>query len=134
MASGVTGSHHGQSIALTASNRSECLGHGHVVIPQPTEPTGTVPSRLAAPVLHGGNTPAPVGTALRAVGGGKGHLLTVRVVAGRLGVSTATVYKLVAQGDLPHLRVSNAIRVAPTDLDSYIAQCRGLAGDRKENP
>jgi excisionase family DNA binding protein len=105
-----------------------------MVIPQPPEPTGTAPSRLAAPLLHGGNTPASAGKALRAVGGGKGHLPTVRVVAGRLGVSTATVYKLVAQGDLPHVRVSNAIRVAPADLDTFIARSRGQGGGRKERP
>jgi excisionase family DNA binding protein len=45
-------------------------------------------------------------------------------VAGRLGVSTATVYKLVAQGDLPHARVSNAIRVSPVDLDAHVTGWR----------
>jgi excisionase family DNA binding protein len=56
--------------------------------------------------------------------GGKGHLLTVRAVAGRLGVSTSTVYTLVARGVLPHIRVSNAIRVIPDDLDSFLANQR----------
>jgi excisionase family DNA binding protein len=65
------------------------------------------------------------------VDGVGGVLLTVRVVAGRLGVSTATIYKLVAEGDLPHVRVSNAIRVAPADLDAFVARCRGQAGGRK---
>jgi excisionase family DNA binding protein len=68
------------------------------------------------------------------VDGAKGHLLTVRAVADRLGVSTATVYKLVAQGDLPHIRVSNAIRVAPADLDAFLARYRGRAGGRNERP
>jgi excisionase family DNA binding protein len=54
------------------------------------------------------------------VDGGRGHLLTVRAVAARLGVSTATVYKLVGQGDLPHARVSNAIRISPVDLAAYV--------------
>ena len=54
------------------------------------------------------------------VDGCKGHLLTVRAVADRLRVSTATVYKVVAQGDLPHVRVSNAIRVHPDDLATYL--------------
>ena len=40
-------------------------------------------------------------------------LLTVRQVAARLGVSTSTVYKLCREGRLPHVRVSNAIRVEP---------------------
>jgi excisionase family DNA binding protein len=82
-------------------------------------------------LLHGPSALAPAGTALRVVDGSRGHLLTVRVVAGRLGVSTATVYKLVARGDIPHIRVSNAIRVAPADLDAFVARCRGQAGGRK---
>jgi len=91
LASGVTGGHHGPSTFPTVPNRSEPLGQRHIVITQPTQPTGTVPNRLAAPLLHGPSTPAPAGAALRVVDGGKGHLLTVRAVAGRLGVSTATV-------------------------------------------
>ena len=87
---------------------------------QSHQPTGMVPNRLAAPLLHGPNAPAPAGKALRVVDGGKGHLLTVRAVAARLGVSTATVYKLVAGGDLPHVRVSNAIRIAPADLEAIL--------------
>ena len=38
-------------------------------------------------------------------------LLTVREVAARLCLSTATVYALWERGELAHLRVSNAIRV-----------------------
>jgi excisionase family DNA binding protein len=37
-------------------------------------------------------------------------------VAAVLWVSTATVYNLCHRGELPHLRVSNAIRVKPEDL------------------
>jgi excisionase family DNA binding protein len=37
----------------------------------------------------------------------------VREAAALLGVSTSTVYKLCAQGKLAHVRVSNAIRIAP---------------------
>ena len=48
-------------------------------------------------------------------------LLTVREVARLLKVSTATVYKLILRGDLPHLRVSNAIRVAQEDLYALIS-------------
>lgn len=53
--------------------------------------------------------------------GGRDLLLTVRQVAERLGVSAATVYVLVARGELAHVRVSNAIRVAPADLEAFIA-------------
>jgi excisionase family DNA binding protein len=58
--------------------------------------------------------------ALRAVEGGAGQLLTVRQVADRLGVSAATVYGLCDRGELPHLRVSNAIRVRREDLEAFI--------------
>jgi len=76
-------------------------------------------------LLHGGltarNDPAPP---IRVVDAGKGHLLSVRGVATCLGVSSATVYKLCAQGALVHVRVSNAIRVAPGDLDQFLAARR----------
>ena len=86
-----------------------------------------VPKRLAAPVLQGPNAPAPAGAALRVVDRGRGHLLTVRAVAARLGVSRATVYKLIAQGDLPHVRLSNAIRIAPDDLDAFVLRRRSVS-------
>jgi excisionase family DNA binding protein len=47
-------------------------------------------------------------------------LLSVRQVAGRLGVCTATVYALCARGALPHVRVLNAIRVALGDLEAFV--------------
>ncbi|HET6412640.1 MAG TPA: helix-turn-helix domain-containing protein [Anaeromyxobacter sp.] len=52
--------------------------------------------------------------------GGRGYLLSVRAVAARLGVSTATVYGLCARGDLAHVRVSNAIRIDPDELRGFI--------------
>jgi len=66
------------------------------------------------------STPA----SMRLLDGGKLALLSVRYVAARLGVSTATVYKLVARGALPHVRVSNAIRVRPADLDTFVENQR----------
>jgi excisionase family DNA binding protein len=53
-----------------------------------------------------------------------GHLLSVKDAARALRVSTATVYKLCASGALPHLRVLNALRIAPTDLETYLARTR----------
>jgi excisionase family DNA binding protein len=47
-------------------------------------------------------------------------LLTVREVAEALRVRPVTVYRLCASGALPHLRVSNAIRVRRVDLDVYL--------------
>jgi excisionase family DNA binding protein len=40
-----------------------------------------------------------------------GPLLTVREAARVLRVSTATVYKLCARGELGHIRVLNSIRI-----------------------
>jgi hypothetical protein len=51
-------------------------------------------------------------------------LLCVRDVARILAVSTATVYVLADRGDLAHVRVLNAIRVAPGDLAQFIASHR----------
>ncbi len=39
------------------------------------------------------------------------RFLTVRQVAEALQISRATVYKAVASGSIPHVRVSNAIRI-----------------------
>jgi excisionase family DNA binding protein len=50
---------------------------------------------------------------LRVFDGGRDRLLSVKEVAARLGVCTATVYALVERGELAHIRVVNAIRVAP---------------------
>ncbi len=55
---------------------------------------------------------------------GGDHLLSVREAAARLDVSTATVYKLCERDELPHVRVSNAIRIAPVDLVDFIARGR----------
>jgi excisionase family DNA binding protein len=63
---------------------------------------------------------AVVAERLRALTGGLGHLLTVRDVATRLSVSTATVYDLVSRGELPCVRISNAIRVHPEDVAALI--------------
>ena len=52
--------------------------------------------------------------------GAAGHqLLTVREVAERLRVCTATVYKLCQAGELGHVRVSNAVRVPETALRAF---------------
>lgn len=61
--------------------------------------------------------------------GGRERLLSVGQVAERLACSTATVYKLVAAGELAHIRITNnAIRVADPDLEAFIA--RGSGGER----
>jgi len=62
-------------------------------------------------------------------GGGDAALLSVRDVAARLGVCAATVYRLAAEGQLAHVRVLNAVRVAPRDLEAFVAgRRRGARG------
>jgi excisionase family DNA binding protein len=61
---------------------------------------------------------------LRALDGGKDRLLSVRQVAERLGVCTATVYTLCERNELAHVRVLNAIRIAPADLARFVAVAR----------
>ncbi|TMA08081.1 MAG: helix-turn-helix domain-containing protein [Deltaproteobacteria bacterium] len=47
-------------------------------------------------------------------------LLTVKGVAACLRVSTKTVYRLCALGELRHIRVLNAITMAPADVDALV--------------
>ena len=60
--------------------------------------------------------PAGTGTAGTA---GEGPFLTVREVAARLRLSTATVYRICSAGELSHVRVSNTIRVPESGLCDY---------------
>jgi excisionase family DNA binding protein len=57
---------------------------------------------------------------LEVLRGGKDGLLSVREAAHQLGLCTATVYGLCAEGALPHIRILNAIRIAPADLEAFI--------------
>jgi excisionase family DNA binding protein len=68
-------------------------------------------------VLQGGRG-SP--TSIRTECGSADHLLNVREVAKLLGASTASVYKLIERGHLVHVRISNAIRVRPDDLEYFI--------------
>jgi excisionase family DNA binding protein len=61
---------------------------------------------------------------LHGLDGGVERLLTVRQVAGALGVCTATVYKWAADGELPHIRIVNVIRVRPGDLIRLVTDRR----------
>jgi excisionase family DNA binding protein len=56
--------------------------------------------------------------------GGRDRLLRAAEVAEQLGISTATVYKICKSGELPHIRIIDAIRVRPTDLAAFILECR----------
>jgi excisionase family DNA binding protein len=57
---------------------------------------------------------------------GGGGLLTVAQVAEALQVCRATAYRAVASGELASIRVSNAIRVRPDDLERLLGQGSAL--------
>ena len=98
--SGPRGASHGLSPVGTASQPLDKKGKGvHAIkaVPSPDTPENR---KLGPPLVR---------------------LLTVRQVAASLSVSTATVYALIDRGELAHARVSNAIRVAPADLQAFIA-------------
>ena len=46
-------------------------------------------------------------------------LFTVSEAAKLLNISRATAYKLCERGELPHIRISNAIRIAKADLEAF---------------
>lgn len=48
--------------------------------------------------------------------------LTVAEVAEELCISTGTVYAMVADAELPSLRVRGSIRISQADLDAYVAR------------
>lgn len=56
--------------------------------------------------------------------GDAADLLTVQEVADRLRVSTATVYRMCDRGELPQVRVSNAIRIPADALAHWLSRTR----------
>ncbi|HUB06287.1 MAG TPA: helix-turn-helix domain-containing protein [Myxococcales bacterium] len=64
---------------------------------------------------------APV---LRSLPGGADNLLNVKQVAAKLGICTRKVYQLCERGELPHIRISNALRFEPGDVAAFIAARR----------
>ncbi|UGS38940.1 helix-turn-helix domain-containing protein [Capillimicrobium parvum] len=55
-------------------------------------------------------------------------LLTIRQVAGRLGLSPLSVRRRISSGELPAIRLGDSdsapLRVAREDLDAYVAEHR----------
>ncbi|HHS97018.1 MAG TPA: DNA-binding protein [Chloroflexi bacterium] len=65
------------------------------------------------------------------------RLLTVGEVADLVQVSPRTVFRWMAQGRLPAIRVGNVTRIRPEDLEAFFeahrsTRTRGRPGQRKE--
>jgi excisionase family DNA binding protein len=86
-------------------------------------------SRDFATRLLPGSVDGPLGL----IRGGVDRLLSVREAAEQLGLCTATVYSLCAAGVLAHVRILNAIRIAPRDLRAFVA-ARRAGGDPGSGP
>ena len=48
-------------------------------------------------------------------------LLTLREAANRLGIGMSTLYKVIAKGDLPVVKIGKSTRVRESDLTEYVA-------------
>jgi excisionase family DNA binding protein len=55
---------------------------------------------------------------------GQVGLLSIREAARMLGIAAVTLYAICGRGELAHVRVSNAIRLRPEDLEAYLARRR----------
>jgi excisionase family DNA binding protein len=50
------------------------------------------------------------------------RLFTVHEVAGMLALSRATVYELIASGELRGLKIGRATRIAEEDINNFISR------------
>ena len=99
----------GVAPGLTASHPIEIKGAEMGARVQPFAPDGTPTTPHGAPVVRNSGD----------LDSDPDRLLTVREVAARLAVCTATVYALCERGELRHVRVASAIRIHPADLESF---------------
>ena len=96
----------------SGAQASEIPGDGHEPIPDAFAPSGLDETPFGAPVVR--ERPPDLGPHER--------LINVRFVAARLGVSPASVYKLVQRGELRGMRIGGTLRFSPQAIDEYAAQ------------
>lgn len=64
------------------------------------------------------------------------HFYTVRTLADRLAVKPLTIYRLVAEGKLPAVRIGRSIRFDPDRIEAFLASVQvgpeGLNDGRME--
>jgi excisionase family DNA binding protein len=100
-----------------------------VLLPDPgaTLAHGGAGEGPASEGASGGEKRAPIASVaptladLRVLWGGRDRLLRVAEVAEHLGVGVWRIYQLCEDGELPHVRINNSIRVRPKDLEEFIA-------------
>jgi excisionase family DNA binding protein len=61
-------------------------------------------------------------------GGDPVELLTIREACARLKLSRASMYRLIARGELPTVRIGRARRIVLEDLDRFITTLRSRSG------
>jgi len=110
---GIAGVHNGsQPVGIVQDGGS--------IVVQPSQAFTGISKNFTSPVL-----PLSLGARradLQVTDGGD-EWLTVREVADTLKVCTATVYKIIDRGELPHMRVLNSVRVKRRDLVAYCEGC-----------
>ncbi len=102
----------------TTLQASEKIGNRQDAVLHESPRIAPIRSPFATRLLPGSRT-AP--ERLAVLRGGRDGLLSVREAAEQLGLCTATVYGLCADKALPHVRILNAVRIAPADLAAFIA-------------
>ena len=93
--SGIAGGHKAPQAVVTARSADDAQF-------QRTPPEATIRQDFASPLLPDFSAS-----------------LTVKEVAVRLRVCTATIYRLCTSGELPHFRVGAAIRIREADLRAF---------------
>jgi excisionase family DNA binding protein len=93
--SGIAGGHKASQAVVTTRSASDAPF-------QRTPPEATIRRDFASPLLPDFSTS-----------------LTVKEVATRLRVCTATIYRLCTAGELPHFRVGATIRIREEDLRAF---------------
>ena len=115
------------------------------LLPEP----GTAPAATAAPTGARSEEVAPwghvaPGTAPRVATtpttadlvsywGGRHQLLRVKEVAEQLAVPAWRVYQLCEDGELLHVRITNSIRIRPSDLQDFIASRVTIREERRSH-
>ena len=63
--------------------------------------------------------------------GGRERLLRVTEVAELLSVGAWSVYQYCENGELPHIRMTNSIRIRPSDLQLFVASRLAIPEKRR---